>query len=99
MRLPQTLTDGWFANDSSTAYQAAQLQAGMIGVSDPVLIKALSAVSFQMGVGWRYKFANLWTYLLHAEWELAAQDALATLWAKQSPERVKDFAGFVRLLI
>jgi GH24 family phage-related lysozyme (muramidase) len=99
MRLPQTLTDGWFANDSSTAYQAAVLQASMIGVSDPVLIKALAAVSFQLGTDWRYKFVTLWTYLKDHEWENAALDAEGTLWAKESPTRVADFAAFVRSLI
>jgi len=83
--------DGFFKDDSSTALAAAKLQAGKAKIKDPGFVIYLASVNYQLGTQWFRKFKKTWKLILDGKYADAAQEAMKSRWAKQTPKRAKDF--------
>ncbi len=55
------------------------------------LLNVLVSVNYQLGTGWTNKFKNTWGLMRKGDFYGAADEAENSLWAKQTPVRVRDF--------
>lgn len=77
--------------DTEEAFQAAKEQAEEIGIDTEEFVLALTSVNFQLGIHWTHKFYEGYPLLVNGDWRGAIRKLNNTLWAKQTPVRVKDF--------
>lgn len=87
----QALADKWFEEDIASAERAAEDQAKKLPFVTQELKDALVSVNFQLGIKWYEKFPRTWSYLVAGDYEKAAWESEDSLWAKQTPVRVRDF--------
>lgn len=87
----QALADEWFSEDIAAAKAAAKAQISQLPFKTQELEDVLVSVNFQLGTAWVKKFPRTWSYLVAGEFERAAWEAEDSLWAKQTPVRVRDF--------
>jgi GH24 family phage-related lysozyme (muramidase) len=90
--------DAWFKKDSLGALHAAIGQAKQAGIAEPMFVVALASVCFQMGDSWTKVFPNTWALICRGQYEEAARALTTSLWARQTPIRVKDFKDALRAL-
>jgi GH24 family phage-related lysozyme (muramidase) len=88
----------FFKKDSANAMSAARSQAAKAGIKDSAFIPYLASVNFQLGTGWIGEFPQTWKMIVDGNYEDAAKALDGTLWAKQTPVRVKDFQDALRKL-
>lgn len=88
--------DQLFKDDIGKAFSAAKNQARELNKYNPEMIARLTSVNFQMGTGWRLNFPNTWSYLKNGNWQAAIKNLRASLWAKQTPQRVIAFENTIR---
>lgn len=81
----------WLKEDIQTALTAATKQAGDLPFVTPELFAVLVSVNFQLGTAWTTKFKNTWALLKAGKYDKAAAESENSLWAKQTPVRVRDF--------
>lgn len=60
------------------------------------VMRAVFNMCYQMGVGTVNNFRNMLYALEHRDYERAADEALDSAWARQTPERAKEVAGWIR---
>jgi len=58
----------------------------------------LASVNFQLGTQWTATFPNTWKMIVDGDYEDAANALDGTIWAEQTPTRVKDFQDALRRL-
>jgi lysozyme len=87
-----------FKKDSAPAMHAARSQALEAGITDAAFIPYLASVNFQLGVRWTATFPHTWKMIVDGKYEEAATALDGTLWAEQTPVRVKDFQNALRSL-
>lgn len=80
-----------FAGDGLKALNAAKSQAAEAGISDPDFVTRLGSVNFQLGTGWTDPFKQTWTKVTAGDYSGAAENLGRSLWAQQTPARVKAF--------
>ena len=97
-RITRAQSDAFLAKDASTAIQAAMAQGKEIGVDDIDFLVALASVNFQLGTGWTKKFPRTWDLIRRGEYWRAIENLNKSLWAKQTPVRVRDFVSALTLL-
>lgn len=90
--------DKWLDIDAGRAVDAALIQAKEMDVSDVDFIVALASVNFQLGAGWTKKFSNTWGLLKRGRYFEAVDNIEKSLWAKQTPVRVRDFCAAIKML-
>jgi len=56
------------------------------------IIKALTAVNFQLGTAWNKTFKNTWRLIVAGKLKDAAEEIKDSRWYVQTPVRVNDFA-------
>lgn len=84
------LAEKWLAEDMQVAMKAARLQASKLPFSSQEFEDVLVSVNFQLGTGWTEKFPKTWGLMMSGKFEEAAWEAENSLWAKQTPVRVRD---------
>lgn len=62
----------------------------------PDVQRALANMAYQMGVSGVLGFKNMLAALRSGDRERAAQEALESRWARQTPERAQRVAGLIR---
>lgn len=87
-----------FEKDSAPAMRAARAQALEASITDSAFIPYLASVNFQLGVRWTDTFPHTWNMIVDGKYADAAEALEGTLWAKQTPVRVKDFQNALRRL-
>lgn len=90
--------DALFRKDGAAAMSAARAQAEEAGITDSAFIPYLASVNFQLGTKWTAKFPRTWKMIVDGDYEDAANALDGTIWAKQTPVRVKDFQDALRKL-
>lgn len=85
----------FFAQDSNKALLAAFHQANQLNKTDVNFIAALISVNFQLGAGWTTKFPKAWAALQSGDKTTAINEIYNSLWARQTPIRVADFANAI----
>jgi len=66
------------------------------GDLDDVRQRALCNMAFQMGVQGLLGFKTTLRYIRNGEWQKAHDNALQSLWARQTPARAKRVAEMIR---
>ena len=90
MVVTKELAEQWLAEDMQVAMKAARLQATKLPFSSQEIEDVLVSVNFQLGTGWTEKFPKTWGLMMSGKYEEAAWEAENSLWAKQTPVRVRD---------
>lgn len=90
-RISPAQVTSFFYKDGNAAFTAAKSQAKELGKYTPEMIAALAEVNFQLGTGWKNKFANTWKLLTAGEYKLAIANLKKSAWAQQTPNRVNNF--------
>jgi GH24 family phage-related lysozyme (muramidase) len=102
LKLGDRITDeqvtSLFKQDSAPAMRAARSQALEAGITDSSFIPYLASVNFQLGTRWTATFPRTWKMIVDGKYEDAAEALEGTLWATQTPVRVKDFQDALRRL-
>ena len=90
--VPKHHRDMRLAQESQRAYKNARLQTAQIGQgTNPELVKALTAVNFQLGTSWHKIHTATWDLLKQNKFREAAIEAEDSDWFGQTPIRVRDF--------
>lgn len=98
MSITQAVADKWFIEDMTASDMAATIQASQLKHCTQELKDVLVSVNFQLGTSWTSKFKKTWALMLAGDYVGAAWEAENSLWAKQTPVRVRDFQfALVRL--
>lgn len=87
----KTLADAWFEEDIMEAEDAALRQSSELPFVTRDLIDVLVSVNYQLGTAWTSKFKTTWRLMKEGKFSEAATEAENSLWAKQTPIRVRDF--------
>ena len=95
-RITDAQVTALFMKDSASALSAARSQAAAAGISDVAFMPFLASVNFQLGTRWIDTFPQTWKMIVDGEYENAAKALDGTLWAKQTPVRVRDFQEALR---
>ena len=102
LKVGDVITDAqvsaFFQKDGAAAMSAARSQAVEAGISDTDFLPYLASVNFQLGTGWTGTFPNTWKMIVDGRYEDAAKALDGTIWAEQTPVRVKDFQDALRKL-
>lgn len=61
----------------------------------PQVQRALVNMGYQMGVEGVLKFKNMLLYLDNRDYKKASEAALNSAWARQTPKRAKEVAGWI----
>lgn len=88
--IPDALIDRWFKEDTEKALQTSLRQWREINKLTPQFLAALISVNFQLG-DFSKKFKNSYRLLVEHKFDQAIANIRASLWARQTPVRVKDF--------
>ena len=91
LTVTKALADAWFEGDIKDAEEAATKQSLQLPFVTQDLLNVLVSVNYQLGTGWTNKFKNTWGLMLKGDFYGAADEAENSLWAKQTPVRVRDF--------
>lgn len=89
--ITQAVADQWLKEDIQIALSAAQKQSTELPFITPELFDVLVSVNFQLGTNWTASFKNTWALLKAGQYDKAAAESENSLWAKQTPVRVRDF--------
>ncbi len=81
----------WLEHDMAAAIAAAKRQAAEAGIDQQHFIAVLASVNFQLGTLWVTKFPHTWRMIVQGDYDEAYDALTVTLWAHQTPIRVKDF--------
>lgn len=90
LTVTKELADKWFLEDIKSAKDAALRQANEMAFVTQDLIDVLVSVNFQLGTSWTTKFKMTWGLMKALKFSEAAVEAENSLWAKQTPIRVRD---------
>lgn len=58
--------------------------------------RALANMAFQLGIGGLLSFQRMWSALEQQDYERAADEALDSRWAEQTPNRAQEVAEWIR---
>lgn len=90
--------DALFKQDGGAAIRAARAQAKEAAITDSAFIPCLASVNFQLGTKWTATFPKTWKMIVDGRYEDAAKALEGTVWATQTPVRVRDFQDALRKL-
>ena len=82
-------------NDISRVIADLEYAAPMLHTLPESVQHALVNMAFQMGVTGLMGFRRMWAALEAGDWELAAEEALNSRWAEQTPRRAHEIAGMI----
>ena len=86
----------WFAEDTDAALIAGNRIAKDLGVTNQQAILGLAGAVFQLGEGGLGEFKQTKKAIQSRDWEGFKKQVYDSAWAKQTPERVKAFLGYMQ---
>lgn len=96
-RISDIQVDIYFVQDTEKAMEKALVQWQEIGIRTAEFLAALISVNFQLG-DFAHKFPNSYKLLAGHKFDQAIANLKASAWARQTPERVKDFVKVIEAL-
>lgn len=100
LKLGDTITKerahAFLQQDAKHAFDAATSQLNELGLNDSDFLVALTSVAFQLGTKWTKKFPKTWALIKEKRYNEAAIEVADSLWARQTPVRVRDFQKALR---
>lgn len=92
----QQESTAWLLNDISGARKAADKQFAKLPYQTQALYDALVSCNFQFGNDFDTDFPGSFGLLVKGDYAAAAKGFQNTLWARQTPTRVKDLVEAIR---
>lgn len=86
----------WFAEDTDNALIAGNRIAQELGVTNQQAILGLAGAAFQLGEGGLGEFKQTKKAIQMRDWEGFKKQVHDSDWAKQTPDRVKAFLGYMQ---
>lgn len=86
----------WFAEDTDAAIIAGNRIAKDLGVTNQQAILGLAGAVFQLGEGGLGEFKQTKKAIQSRDWEGFKKQVHDSDWAKQTPDRVKAFLGYMQ---
>lgn len=86
----------WFAEDTDAALIAGNRIAKDLGVTNQQAILGLAGAVFQLGEGGLGEFKQTKKAIQSRDWESFKKQVYDSDWAKQTPDRVKAFLGYMQ---
>lgn len=86
----------WFAEDTDAALIAGNRIAKDLGVTNQQAILGLAGAVFQLGEGGLGEFKQTKKAIQSRDWEGFKKQVYDSDWAKQTPDRVKAFLGYMQ---
>ena len=86
----------WFAEDTDNAIIAGNRIAKDLGVTNQQAILGLAGAAFQLGEAGLGEFKGTKKAIQSKDWEGFKKQVYDSAWAKQTPERVKAFLGYMQ---
>lgn len=86
----------WLLNDILGARKATDKQFAKLPYQTQALYDALVSCNFQFGNDFDKDFPTSFGHLVNGDYELAIQGFRGTLWARQTPTRVKDLVEAIQ---
>lgn len=86
----------WFAEDTDNALIAGNRIAQELGVTNQQAILGLAGAAFQLGEGGLGEFKKTKKAIQSRDWEGFKKQVHDSDWAKQTPDRVKAFLGYMQ---
>lgn len=83
------------ANDIERVTRALQERVDCFNDLDDVRQRSLVNMAFQLGIGGLLKFKKMLAAMDDEQWSTAANEALDSRWAQQTPERAKRIAYMI----
>lgn len=97
MKIDQLLAEAILIDDIMRTERKLLMQWHGFTLMPDVIKDALINMAFQMGVSGLLKFKKTLHYLIRAEWDNAADEALDSDWARHdTPDRAERVAGQIR---
>lgn len=96
-RISDIQVDIYFVQDTDKALDKALRQWKEINKLTPAFLAALISVNFQLG-DFAQKFKNSYRLLVEHKFDQAISNLRESLWAKQTPVRVRDFIEAIEAL-
>ena len=91
-RITDAQKEAFFRADADKALRAARTQMRDAGITDQSLLTPLASVNFQLGPGWKDKFAKTWSLIRARRYGAAAREVEDSKWFRQdTPDRVRAF--------
>lgn len=82
-------------NDIARVIGDLEYQAPILHTLPEGVQHALVDMAYQMGVHGLMGFSRMWRALEQGDWELAAEEALDSRWADQTPRRAHEIASMI----
>lgn len=95
-RITREQAQQWFAEDTDNALIAGNRIAQELGVTNQQAILGLAGAAFQLGEGGLGEFKQTKKAIQLRDWEGFKKQVYESAWAKQTPERVKAFLGYMQ---
>ena len=95
-RLPREVGDFWLAYLVDERTKSLKAELPWLGLQHKDVQRALVNMAYQMGVAGVLRFSKMLDALKAGNRELAANEALDSTWAKQTPQRAQKVAGLIR---
>lgn len=86
----QALADKWLVEDIGAARLSALAECEQLPFYTQELLDVLVSVNYQMGTEWEKKFPSTFQLMKDGKFDEAAWALESSLWAKQTPVRVRD---------
>ncbi|MCH9712834.1 MAG: glycoside hydrolase family protein [Proteobacteria bacterium] len=90
-KIPKSVTDKWFKEDSAKARESGNNQAKDLGITSEDFKDALMSVNFQLGGNWKKIHKKTWEALEKKDYKGAIAEIKKSTWHKQTPKRSNDF--------
>lgn len=83
------------SNDVAFVIRSLEREAPFLHTLPEGVQHALVGMAYQMGVAGVMSFRRMWAALEQGDWELAAEEALHSRWAEQTPRRAHEVAAMI----
>jgi len=94
--VPDPVIDFWLDYEIEQRRNALKTMLPFFNALGPARQDALINMAYQLGVNGLLGFNRTLHYLQRGDYELAAKEALDSIWAKQTPERAKRIAEQIK---
>ena len=94
--LPDSIIDAILDHDIKQFIKELDTRAPSWQEHPESVCRAIAGMAFQMGVPALMNFKKMWLALDRNDYRRAADEALKSKWAKQTPERAIRMAGMIR---
>lgn len=87
-----------FESDFAKAWSTTARQLSELGIDNVDFNAALASANFQLG-DFKFKFPRAFAALKNRQFLVALSEINGTLWERQTPTRVADLTGAIRLMM